>query len=92
MGLILGLICGLGIGIAAQFWPDASPLFGFVVGIAMFIALAGATTFGALLPALFKRLNIDPAVAAGPLATTVIDIAAVAIYLGLATMLLRFLV
>lgn len=92
VGLILGLICGLGIGIAAQFWPDASPLFGFVVGIAMFIALTGATTFGALLPALFKRLNIDPAVAAGPLATTVIDIAAVAIYLGLATMLLHSLV
>lgn len=92
VGLILGLICGLGIGIAARFWPKATPALGLVVGVAMFIALTVATTFGALLPALFKRLNIDPAVAAGPFITTVIDVAAIAIYLGLATMLLTLLV
>ncbi|MBU4310674.1 magnesium transporter [bacterium] len=92
VGLILGLICGLGIGIAARFWPNAKPLLGIVVGIAMFIALAVAATFGALLPALFKRLNIDPAVAAGPFITTIIDVAAIAVYLGLATMLLTLLV
>ncbi len=91
-GLILGLICGLGIGIAARFWPNTKPLLGLVVGMAMFVALAVATTFGALLPALFKRLNIDPAVATGPFITTVIDVAAIAIYLGLATVLLHFLV
>jgi len=91
VGLILGLICGLGIGIAARFWPNAKPLLGLVVGIAMFIALTVAATFGALLPALFKRLNIDPAVAAGPFITTVIDVAAIAVYLGLATMLLTLL-
>ncbi|MCK4648353.1 magnesium transporter [bacterium] len=92
VGLILGLICGLGIGIAARFWPNAKPLLGLVVGIAMFIALIVAATFGALFPALFKRLNIDPAVAAGPFITTVIDVAAIAVYLGLATMLLTLLV
>ncbi|HEA47457.1 MAG TPA: magnesium transporter [bacterium] len=92
VGLVLGLICGLGIGIAAWFWPEGSPALGLVVGIAMFTALTVATTFGALFPALFKRLNVDPAVAAGPFITTVIDVAAIAIYLGLATMLLHFLV
>lgn len=92
VGLILGLICGLGIGIVARFWPKGSSVLGLVVGIAMFIALAVAATFGALLPPLFKRLNIDPAVASGPFITTIIDVAAIAIYLGLATMLLTFLV
>ena len=92
VGLVLGLICGLGIGIAARFWPKGTPALGFVVGMAMFIALAVAATFGALLPPLFKRLNIDPAVASGPFITTIIDVAAIAIYLSLATVLLHFLV
>lgn len=92
VGLILGSICGLGIGITARFWPKGTPALGFVVGIAMFVALTVAATFGALLPAIFKRFKIDPAVAAGPFITTINDVLSIAIYLGLATILLTFLV
>jgi magnesium transporter len=91
VGMVLGVTCGVGIWAAALYWPQGTPLVGLVVGIAMFMALTVATTFGALFPVLFKRLNIDPALAAGPFITTVIDVAAIAIYLGLATVLLHFL-
>jgi len=92
VGLILGIICGLGVGVIARFWPKGSSMLGLVVGIAMFIALTVAASFGALLPAIFKRFRIDPAVAAGPFITTLNDVLSIAIYLGLATILLHFLV
>ncbi|MEE0838999.1 MAG: magnesium transporter, partial [Acutalibacteraceae bacterium] len=43
---------------------------------------------GTFIPLIFKRIGIDPAVASGPLITTVNDLVAVVIYYGLAWVLL----
>ena len=43
---------------------------------------------GTLIPMLFKKLKIDPAVASGPLITTINDLVAVVAYYGLAWLLL----
>jgi hypothetical protein len=46
---------------------------------------------GTLIPVLFERWGIDPAVAAGPLVTTANDITVILIYFGIAEALLKFL-
>jgi magnesium transporter len=40
--------------------------------------------FGTIIPVLLKKIKIDPAVASGPLITTVNDLVAVVVYYGLA--------
>ena len=43
-----------------------------------------AATLGAVLPLIFARLKIDPAVATGPFVTTAIDLLGILLYFGLA--------
>ena len=57
------------------------------LGIAMFAAIMVATTLGLLLPFLFRKIGIDPAISSGPLVTTANDSISVAIYMTLAVLL-----
>jgi len=59
----------------------------FAFGTAMFSAIMVATTLGLLLPFLFRKLGIDPAISSGPLVTTANDSISVAIYMTLAVLL-----
>jgi magnesium transporter len=56
----------------------------FAFSIAMFSAIMVATTLGLLLPFMFRKLGIDPAISSGPLVTTANDSISVAIYMTLA--------
>jgi magnesium transporter len=58
-------------------------------GTAMFSAIMVATTLGLLLPFLFRRVGIDPAISSGPLVTTANDSISVAIYLTLTLLLVQ---
>ncbi len=53
------------------------------VGVSMFVAMFVASLSGTIIPIIFKKCKIDPAVASGPLITTLNDIIAVVIYYGL---------
>ncbi len=90
VGVILGLSCAAIVGSVALIWKT-SPFHGVVVGVSMCIAILLASLTGALIPIVFERLGIDPAVAAGPLVTTSNDITGILIYFGLARLLMRFL-
>jgi len=59
----------------------------FAFGTAMFSAIMVATTLGLLLPFVFRKIGIDPAISSGPLVTTANDSISVAIYMTLAVML-----
>jgi magnesium transporter len=59
----------------------------FAFGTAMFSAIMVATTLGLLLPFLFRKIGIDPAISSGPLVTTANDSISVAIYMALALLL-----
>ena len=59
----------------------------FAFGAAMFSAIMVATTLGLLLPFLFRRIGIDPAISSGPLVTTANDSLSVAIYMTLTLLL-----
>ena len=66
--------------------------YSLVVGGSLFLAIVLASVNGALVPLLFEKLGIDPAVAAGPLVTTSMDITGIIIYFGLASLLIDLLV
>jgi magnesium transporter len=73
-----------------RFLPASSSLadvgrIALAVGTAMAAAILVAGLLGVLLPFTFRRLSIDPAIASGPLITTMNDVLSVAIYMTLAT-------
>jgi len=57
-------------------------------GVGMFSAIMVATTLGLLLPFLFRKIGIDPAISSGPLVTTANDSISVAIYMTLTLLLI----
>lgn len=91
IGLIMGIACGLVAGCAAVLWHK-DPLLGPIVALAMVIAITTAASMGTLIPAFFKKIKIDPAIASGPFVTTANDIIGIIIYLGIATFFLKYLV
>ena len=87
IGLILGLVYGLLIGAVAQFRYSMEAL-ALSVALAVICSMSIAALVGSLVPMGFARINIDPAVATGPLVTTAIDIISVFFYFLIATTLL----
>jgi len=85
----LALICGLLISLVAAIgWSNY--YLGFVVGFSMFFSIIVAVLISTLLPLGFKKLNSDPAIATGPFATMISDIATLAIYFTVAISFLDF--
>ncbi len=62
-----------------------------VVGFSLLVAIPFTSLCGLLIPLFFKKIHIDPAVASGPLITTLSDMCGVAIYYALAGVLFSFL-
>ena len=87
IGVILGLVYGLLIGFVAQFRYSMEAL-ALSVALAVICSMSIAALVGSLVPMGFARINIDPAVATGPLVTTAIDIISVFFYFLIATTLL----
>jgi magnesium transporter len=91
VGLIIGVTCGILITLIAYIW-QGNPMLGLVVGTSLLLTLIVGTLAGTVIPLLLYKFNIDPAVASGPLITTLNDIFSLVIYFGLATMFLSYLV
>ncbi len=62
--------------------------FAMSVGTAMVLAILIAAFLGIALPFLFKRIGVDPAIASGPLVTTLNDVVSVSTYMLFALMLM----
>ncbi len=90
IGLIMGIACGTLAGCAAVLWHK-DPLLGPIVALAMVTGITVAAAMGTLIPAFFKKIQIDPAIASGPFVTTANDIVGIVIYLGIATLFLKYL-
>ena len=58
------------------------------VGLSLMVAMVISSLVGTLIPIFFNKIKIDPAVASGPLITTVNDLVAVISYYGLVWILL----
>ncbi|KOP79669.1 magnesium transporter [Cytobacillus solani] len=90
VSLIIGIVCGVLISLIAFFW-QGSAILGAVVGISLFLTLIIGTLAGTIIPIILYRLKIDPAVASGPLITTLNDIFSLVTYFGIATMFINHL-
>lgn len=85
---ILGGILGVLVSFRA-YVSTGSILIGLTVGISLAVVIAIASVAGTVLPMLADRLKIDPAVIAGPLITTVVDIVGLITYLEVAKYILK---
>lgn len=90
VGIIIGITCGILIFIIGMIWQGM--MLGIVVGISLFATLIIGTMAGTIIPLLLYRFGVDPAVASGPLITTLNDIFSLLIYFGIATTLLHYLI
>jgi magnesium transporter len=91
VGILLGLACGAFLAVVAFFWGDQHPgLLGTLVGVAMLLAVTFSTLSGMFIPLVFDRLKIDPAIASGPLITTLNDVLGITIYLTSASLMIKY--
>jgi len=86
-GLMLGIVCGGLVAAITTFW-QGSLMMGLAVGMAMVCGLTVSTLIGMFVPVLIHRMKGDPALASGPLITTLADIFSIFVYFVLATKLL----
>ena len=91
-GLLLGFVSFLLIGLYIHLVKDRDMAFSFAVsgciGVSLLLAMLQSSAVGTVVPLFFKRIGVDPAVASGPLITTVNDLVAVVTYYGLSWALL----
>lgn len=87
-GLILGIFSFVLIGLYIHYFKMQGWGFAFSVslciGASLVLAMLISSLVGTLIPIFFHRVKIDPAVASGPLITTINDLVAVVTYYGLA--------
>lgn len=87
IGMINGLALGILIGLAAFIWKGNIYL-GLVVGGALMINTIVAVSLGGTIPLVLKRFGVDPALASGPILTTITDMMGFALALSMASMAL----
>ena len=90
VGVLNGLALGLLLGIVAYLW-QGNALLGIVVGIALALNTVVAVSIGGTIPLLLKGIKADPAIASGPVLTTITDMCGFFLVLGLATLALPWL-
>ncbi len=90
VGVINGVALGLLIGLVAWAWKG-NPWLGLVIGLALALNTVLAVSVGGVVPLFLKRLGQDPAVASGPLLTTITDMAGFFFVLSLAALMMPLL-
>ena len=86
-GSILGILSFALIGLYIALFKGKTFVFAYAVsgciGVSLLLAMVISGAVGTLIPLFFKKIHVDPAVASGPLITTVNDLVAVVSYYGL---------
>ena len=91
VGVLIGAAFGVVTALITCGWQH-NIILGIVVGVAMTINMMIATVIGTVTPFILKRINIDPAIASGPVIATAIDVLGLAVYFTLVTFSLRWLI
>ena len=90
VGLLNGLAIALTCGIGVYFWSGSTGLVA-VICLSMVLAMVAAGFAGAVVPIVLVRLGQDPAQSSSIILTTITDVAGFFSFLGIATLLMRFL-
>lgn len=87
ISLMNGFLFAVVMGVIAWIW-FSMPLLGVVIALSMIINLFMAGFFGAIIPFVLRKLNIDPAIGSSVILTTVTDVMGFFSFLGLAKVML----
>lgn len=91
-GLFLGIMAFVFIGLYVCFIKGNTLSYSFLisgcVGVSLMLAMVISSLVGTIIPLFFHKIKVDPAVASGPLITTVNDLVAVVTYYGLVWLLM----
>ena len=90
LGLTTGLANGLVLAVIAYLWKGGW-LLAFILGLALIFNMIVAAVVGTLVPIALKTFRVDPAIASSVIITTFTDVCGFFSFLGLATVLIRFL-
>lgn len=91
VGFITGILCSVIIAIAAFiFIKDIGVVL--AVSLSLFINMIVGAMIGAFMPALLKRLDVDPSIISAPLISTILDITGVTVYFVITSFVLSKIV
>jgi magnesium transporter len=90
LGFTTGLANGLVLAVVAYLWKG-SWLLSFILGVSLVCNLVVAAVVGTLVPVALRAFRVDPAIASSVIITAFTDIFGFFSFLGLATLLIRFL-
>lgn len=88
LGLMALLFLGIYIHLFKKYAWFSAFLISGCVGVSLIVAMVISSLIGTIIPMFFHKIHIDPAVASGPLITTINDLVAVITYYGLAMIFL----
>jgi magnesium transporter len=89
VGVSLGLIMGFAAGILIYFWKQDT-MVSVVICMSMILNSFVAAGFGACVPLVLRRFDLDPATGSGVIVTMVTDIFSFFSFLGIASLGLKF--
>jgi len=90
VGMLNGAALGILLGVATYLW-QGNALLGAVIGVALALNTLVAVSIGGTVPLFLKGIHADPAIASGPVLTTITDMCGFFLVLGLATLALPWL-
>jgi len=91
-GAVLGVLALGTVGVYIMLFKHMAALSAFAIsgciGISLLVAMVISSLVGTVVPIFFKKIGVDPAVASGPLITTITDLVGVVTYYSLAWIML----
>lgn len=81
VGIVLACVNGVRIVLMYQ-----EPVLALVLGLSLIATVMMSKMIGCVLPLLAKRVNLDPAIMAAPIITTLVDMCSIFLYFNIATM------
>ena len=88
VAVLLGAIYGAMLGVITRLQMGSIPFLTLTVSLSVFCAMIVAAVIGGFGPLALQKMGADPAVSGAPLVTTTADIIGLAIYFGIAYLLL----
>ncbi len=90
VALLMGVVCGA-VASGMALLIGHNPLIGLALGSAMAVGMSAASLLGSSMPLVLDLVGIDPAVASGPLVSTINDSLALTVYFSVATGILLWM-
>ncbi|NDE61227.1 MAG: magnesium transporter [Cyclobacteriaceae bacterium] len=89
VAILNGLVLGGFVFLVVVFLYGFESLFGITVGVALFCVVLLSSFMGTVTPLVLHRIGVNPAIASGPFITTTNDLLGLAVYFGVAVLLLN---